>query len=312
MSINNLEISIYYGTIRTMVENASKPKRETIAQALFRTSWILLLAVLILVGAFFLRSSLLKKHKNASTLHHYNPSTLLDISTVAADNISSFAGNGYEIGASAAVDKEYFSDALFVGDSITSGFTIYDMFEGFNCIYKVGVNTHSAMTDEFHTTSSGQAMTMVEAVKYYSPRKLYIMLGTNGINWASTEWLLSGYKELVSVLMRENPNCSIILQSIPPVSEEKAASNSGFSKENFDKYNNGIRQLAIEQGCFFLDINSAFATSSGYLDPAYAAGDGLHFGYAGYQRWYDYLMTHTLQGDSIYIISPEGFLSIRK
>ena len=281
---------------------------ETVGEALKRTLWLLILPIAFVIASVYISLSAVPYHGSRSTLHDYNKKADLGLVTIASTRASDNAGKGYEIPESVAVDESYFSDALFVGDSITSGLTIYDMFENFNCVYKVGVNTHNAMTEEFTTTGSGESMTMVEAVKYYSPRKLYIMLGTNGINWATTDWLLDGYRDLVKVIMSENPDCLVILQSIPPVSESKSIENPSFSKENFHLYNDGIRQLAIELGCYFLDINAAFSTPDGYLDPSYAAPDGVHFGYAGYQRWHDYLMTHTVQGGSVYRFNPEGYV----
>ena len=283
-------------------------RKEKTGEAILHMAWLLLLAIVFMIASIVISSRASKYHLSRSTLHDYDKNADLGLVTISSTRATSNAGNGYEIPQSVAVDRNYFSDALFVGDSITSGMNIYDMFEGFNAIYKVGVNTHNAMTDEFTTTGSGESMTMVEAVRYYSPRKLYIMLGTNGINWATTDWLIDGYRELVKTIMSENPDCAVILQSIPPVSYEKTVENPSFSKENFDLYNNGIRQLAIELGCYFLDINSAFSTPDGYLDPAYAAPDGVHFGVAGYQRWYDYLLTHTIQGESVYKIDTDGYV----
>lgn len=290
------------------MEETSKRKRETVGEAVGKSLWLLIIPVAFFVASVIVSTRAVSYHLERSTLHDYDKKADLGLVTVASTRASENAGNGYEIPESVAVDDGYFSDALFFGDSITSGLTIYDMFENFNVVYKVGVNTHNAMTEEFTTTGTGEPMNMIEAVKYYSPRKLYIMLGTNGINWATTDWLLDGYRELVKAIMTENPDCMVILQSIPPVSESKSIENPSFSKENFHLYNDGIRQLAIELGCYFLDINAAFSTPDGYLDPSYAAPDGVHFGYAGYQRWHDYLITHTVQGGSVYRISDEGYV----
>ena len=136
------------------------------------------------------------------------------------------------------------------------------------------------------------------------------MLGTNGINWASADELLSGYRDLISLLKTENPDCLIIVQSIPPVSKWVSVQRPSFTKDSFDTYNAGLKDLSIEMGVYFLDINAAFTTEDGYLSSDYAAPDGIHFGYEGYQRWYDYLMSHTVHGSSVYHFDENGFLGI--
>ncbi len=100
----------------------------------------------------------------------------------------------------------------------------------------------------------------------------------------------------------------IIVQSIPPVSKWVAQQKPSFSKDNFDLYNAGLREMCIDMGIYFLDINAAFTTEDGYLSSDYAAPDGVHFGYGGYQKWYDYLMCHTVHGSSVYCINNDGYI----
>jgi len=299
---------LQFSSMKTNSNKTDHSSTERAGKAIVRSLPVLLLALLLFTGSLLLHFYLPQMRPYSKALVSANPNADLGLLTVASQHASGAAGTGIEIAQTAAVDKSYFSDALFVGDSITSGLQIYDMFAGFNAIYRVGVNTHNASTDLFYETGDGQQLTLVEAVRHFAPRKLYIMLGTNGINWATTEWLLDGYRQLVATLVAENPDCIIVLQSIPPVTEKKSRDNRGFLKENFDAYNAGVRQIAIDLGVYFLDINSAFSTPDGYLSLDYAAPDGIHFGYDGYQRWYDYLMTHTVQGESVFCIGPDGYL----
>lgn len=282
-------------------------RRESFMEGFRRSAWLLLLPVLFCTGVLVL--SLLT---NAGILSRRGFITVDPDASVMPGNYSEeteeAVGGGIEISLTEPVTEEYFKDALFMGDSITSGLTIYDMFEGFNAIYKVGVSPMTATSISFTTTATGNDLTMSEAVKYYNPRKLYIMLGTNGINWASADKLLEGYRKLVKILKDENPDCMIIVQSIPPVAKWVADKDRSFSKENFDEYNAGLRQMCIDMGIYFLDINAAFTTEDGYLSSDYSAPDGIHFGYVGYQKWYDYLMCHTVHGSSAYCIGEDGFL----
>ena len=104
----------------------------------------------------------------------------------------------------------------------------------------------------------------------------------------------------------------IIVQSIPPITYDHDMATDSVSKEKIDEYNADLKEIAIRLGIYFLDINAAFATSDGYLSSDYAAPDGVHFSYTGYQKWYDYLITHTVQGSSIYSLNDFGYLSINE
>jgi len=282
-------------------------RRENFTDGFRKSWWIMILPAVFFISAVAVSMIGTGSGRGEKSFLKTDADAVIHLSEPVSQQSSS--GGGIEIALSEPVEEEYFNDALFVGDSITSGFTIYDMFEGFNAIYKVGVNPMSATKISFTTTSSGKELSMSEAVKYYNPRKLYIMLGTNGINWASSDELLSGYRELIKLLKSENPDCMIIVQSIPPVAKWVAQQKPSFSKENFDIYNAGLREMCIEMGIYFLDINAAFTTEDGYLSSDYSAPDGVHFGYGGYQKWYDYLMCHTVQGSSVYCIdSQNGYL----
>lgn len=202
---------------------------------------------------------------------------------------------------------EYFSDALFIGDSLTDGIRIYLSSYGIQAVSTKGVNTHSALTDAFHQVGDHK-LTMIDAIEYYKPRKVYMMLGTNGLGFASVDWNLEGYEVLVDEILRRVPGCYVIVQSIPPTTESMAISRPSYSRENIMRYNEGLRDIAMRKGVYFLDVNSALSNPAGYLDPSIAAGDGYHMQPAGYQIWYDYIITHAVLGESAYNINPDGLL----
>lgn len=282
-------------------------RRESFSEGFGRSWWLMVLPAVFFFVSVLLFLTGMKGTSPAKPFIATDSDAELT-NPAGSDLVSSPAGGGIEIALSEPVSRDYFNDALFMGDSITSGLTIYDMFEGFNAIYKVGVNPMSASYSDFTTTSTGRELTMSEAVRYYNPRKLYIMLGTNGINWATTDELLEGYRDFVQTLKSENPDCMIIVQSIPPVSLWLAEEDPSFTKENIDTFNSGLRQMCIDMGIYYLDINAAFTTEDGYLSQDYSAPDGIHFGYDGYQKWYDYLMCHTVHGSSVFSIGDNGFL----
>ncbi len=207
------------------------------------------------------------------------------------------------------VDPSYFLDTIFAGDSLTEGFGYYDFLQDYKTIFARGISPHSAMTHAFYYAPNGEVMTMYDAILYFKPRKLYIMLGTNGINVSTAEELMNGYSTFIYSLKANAPDMHIVLQSLPPVTLETSLSNPVYySLENIDKYNQMIKELALSSGCYFLDTNSIYRDSTGFLPEHIAAYDGIHFNPEGYQMWYDFLLSHTIQGDSPFSIGPDGKL----
>ena len=211
---------------------------------------------------------------------------------------------------SEAVSEDYFADAVFCGDSLTDGFQLYGFLRDFTAITKVGVNTYSAQNDAFYELPTGEVVTMVDAITYYHPRKIYLMIGTNGINWETPQWLIENYDTLTDMIRAKNPDAYIILESIPATTRAKSESNSFLALSNILEYNNLIREMCIAKGYYFVDVYSCLCTEDGYLPSSIAAADGTHFATTGYATWYNYLRTHTIKGNSSYAIGPDGRLTI--
>ncbi len=233
------------------------------------------------------------------------PSYITD--TIVEEEVSEIEGT--ILTETTPVDPSYFSDTIFVGDSLTEGYGLHDFLQGYKTIWARGIDPSSAMTSPFYYAPNGEVMTMYEAILYFKPRKLYVMLGTNGINVTMADDLIQGYSTFVYSLKANAPDMHIILQSLPPVTLETSLSNPVYySLENLDRYNLLIKELALESGCYFLDTNSIFRDSTGFLPESIAAFDGIHFTQEAYMMWHNFLLSHTIQGDSPFSIGPDGKL----
>lgn len=204
------------------------------------------------------------------------------------------------------VGDEYFADALFAGDSLTDGFRIYDVGQHFHVISKVGLSPGPAVTEKVYKAADGEMLTISEAIKYLGARKVYILLGTNGLGWASPEKLVSDFSKLIDQFMVENPDTYIIIESIPPVTSKMAASRPSYVREQVEYYNSLLKDLAVEKGIYFLDVYSVFLGEDGYLLSSVAAGDGYHITPSGYKMWFEYITTHTIRGNSAFTMDNQG------
>ena len=189
-----------------------------------------------------------------------------------------------------AVNNDFFKDAMFVGDSITTGIDLYGIVKNAPVIAYTGINTSTILTRQVIRTSSGK-VTFLNAMKRYNPKHIYIMLGINGINFQSKTKFISGYREFVTKVKAQHPNAIIYLQSILPVTAKKNSGN--FANSNINSYNAAIAALATELNVYYLNVAESFKDANGNM-PSKASSDGIHFGTGYYKRWIEYLKRHTI------------------
>lgn len=189
-----------------------------------------------------------------------------------------------------AVDNSFFADAMFVGDSITTGIDLYGIVKNAPVIAYTGINTSTILTRQVIRTSSGK-VTFLNAMKNYNPKHIYIMLGINGINFQSKTKFINGYRTFVTSVKAQHPNAVIYLQSILPVTAKKSSGN--FANSNINAYNAAIAALATELNVYYLNVAESFKDANGNM-PSNASSDGIHFGTGYYRRWIEYLKRHTV------------------
>lgn len=172
--------------------------------------------------------------------------------------------------------KEHFSNSLFIGDSITVGFSAYGYIGENNVAAKVGLNPSSALTKEIEMPD-GSVKTVSARAAELQPKNVYIMLGSNGIQWLSNESMLGSVSELSAEIKSADPDCSVYLLSIPPVTEVYNNENEGDIMSRIKDYNAELKNIAAQNGCGYIDITTPLQDSTGYFAPDLAEKDGIHF-----------------------------------
>ena len=213
------------------------------------------------------------------------------------------AGTGFSqpVPKSDWVGRDYFSDAVFIGDSITTGITVYDFMENTTVYAEKGINPKT-IYEKPVVKQDGENCTIMDAVKNKAGvKKMYVLLGSNGIEWMDTASFSSSYAKLIDDLKSYHPDAMIYVQSIFPITahreEQNAAEGKDFNKVKIDAFNQSLQQLAEEKQVYYLAVNTALEGEDGYL-PADSSPDGVHLTASYYQKWFDYLRTHTAQQSS--------------
>ena len=214
-----------------------------------------------------------------------------DVSALTSERILNSAALVPNAGFS--VSDEYFDDAAFVGDSITEGIKLYEIMSNATVIAARGINLDNVFTDDQIRTAQGNT-TVMGALEQANPKKIYIMFGANGVGWFTEEHFTKVYTEFVQKVKEQHPDSQIFLQSILPVTQEFDDSREDISNEKINRYNELVVEIAEKEEVYYLDVASAIKDEKGCL-PQDSNGDGMHFGGKYYNKWFDYLKTHTIK-----------------
>ena len=113
------------------------------------------------------------------------------------------------------------------------------------------------------------------------------MLGINelGYDYSSIIWK---YQSVVDTIKARQPNAVIVLEANLHVTAEKSSSSSTYTNEKINQLNSGIRAIAENSDCCYIDVNSIFDDENGALKTSYSA-DGSHVLGKYYSVWTDWL-----------------------
>ena len=194
------------------------------------------------------------------------------------------------------VDLSYFADAAFLGDSLTVGFSDYQINLGgaLICGY-TGVGPDVIVNrSAVKSPTRGQEVAL-DVLAAAQPKKLYILLGTNTLTTlGAADRFLAYYGQMLDELRQTlGEDCIIYVQSIPPVRPAAAEKKPGLASDVLRSVNEQLAQLAASKGCVYLDLWETLADGEGNLKEMIAAPDGVHLSAGnGYGAWVTYLRNH--------------------
>lgn len=165
-----------------------------------------------------------------------------------------------------------FADSVFVGDSVTEGFSFNEVLSSENVLAGAGATVGFSMED-------------IGAVIERSPKRVYILLGQCDLLMPVKDPLqlfCADYMTYVKTIQEKLPDCEIYMQSITDVSASALEEEPRY--EQISVYNKAIQALAKELSVSYIDLN-AFASEHSNL----YAEDGIHFQKEFYPLWLNYL-----------------------
>ena len=205
----------------------------------------------------------------------------------------------YALPENGRVDLSYFDDALFVGDSISTGWDVFrtaaGLLPGAQVVAEKGasppVNGGLWARNQKASDLYDPLATIVAA----APKKIYIMLGTNMLVSQSEtveDKLVADYGTFIDDLKTALPGVQIYVQSVLLPTAEGTASKPGLAPDRINRVNDRLAALAFQKDCYYLDVEE-YLCQRGVLNWDIDAGDGVHINTDGYRGWLEYLVTHT-------------------
>lgn len=179
-------------------------------------------------------------------------------------------------------EDAFFKDDLFIGDSIATGLVNYGYLTSDQVYAQIGLNPESARTKEYG------GYTAVTRAKELSPKRIYIMLGSNGLAYMGNTYMAEQMKLLVDELKENCPESYIYVISIPPVTKVHDSEGQE-TMVMVNGYNRLLKDMCDENAVVYLDLCSQLQDSTGYFSDKYAEADGLHFLGTAYKKMLSFL-----------------------
>lgn len=193
------------------------------------------------------------------------------------------------------VEDDYFSDAVFIGDSRTVGMYEYGELEEISTFYaSTGLTIYKIFDSAIvEVPGQRQKITIEEALGQNQFKKIYLMIGINEMGTGTVETFVAKYQEVVEHLLELQPEAIIYIQGILKVTTERSNQGDYITNEGIVARNEALSQLADNVRVFYLDANPTICDNTGGLEPSYTF-DGVHLKAKYVEIWKDFLKTHAI------------------
>ena len=190
------------------------------------------------------------------------------------------------------VGKEYFDDALFIGDSRTVGISEYGDLNNATFFANTGMSVYNVFEKNVSVPQVGK-LKLEQLLTYKKFGKIYIMLGINELGY-NQEKTLKKYKDLLKFVQEKQSNAIIYIEANLHVAAERSNKDKTINNININKINNEISKLADNEKIFFIDVNEKFDDENGNLSSNYTQ-DNVHIYAKYYKEWSDWLSQNAVE-----------------
>lgn len=188
--------------------------------------------------------------------------------------------------------NDFFSKAVFIGNSTSEGLTTYFNSKGKNYLggplvaAKVSYtfNSDKAKLNGYMLKYKGTQLQAKALVKKSGSKYALIMMGTNDLVGTSASSVAKKYKSYIEGIQKENPGVVIYIQSTTPRRGTKNVKN--LSNDKIVELNKLMKSYAdSKSGVYFIDISTPLKDTDGNMKKAYCSDGYVHLNMKGYKVW---------------------------
>ncbi len=191
-------------------------------------------------------------------------------------------------------NDDFFTDAVFFGDSLTVGLEKYSSAKreddsGFwsnaQFLAQNGyMVSYVANEDGFskHPEYDGKRRQPQKSLDAMGAKKVFITLGIND-SAGEVSLLLSNYKSMLGVIQDRLPDAQLYMLAVFPMTPTRE--NSARNNQKIDQINEGLLRLAMSKEIPFIDVTPRLKDQGGALLRDYSSDDYVHLSNEGYDVW---------------------------
>lgn len=201
---------------------------------------------------------------------------------------------------------EYFSDSMFVGDSVLLGFKNYarkfdppalDNTFFYGAVGYSASNSCSAVTEKsIHPTYGGQQMQPYYVAKYREIGKVFLVYGHNDLAGFPIDKIIPQFDKLISRFKRECPDIEIYIVSTMYV--WKGTDNYELNNENVELLNQAFKEYCENDengyGAKYIELASYLGNPEEGIDAIFSLDKYCHINEPAYEIWVRLLCDYAL------------------
>lgn len=173
-------------------------------------------------------------------------------------------------------DKNWKSQIVMLGDSLTEGFNLEKAFPGRPFVNRGIVSDHIKWLDE-----KGLLYRITPDVLAPNPSHIFILIGVNelGDSTDNIDEYIQNYSDLLKELRIKYPKTRLAVESLLPARGKYAKLNPAINEFNLK-----LKALAQNQNIMYIELNSLMKDANGDLKEEFTR-DGLHLKEDAYKIW---------------------------
>ncbi|MBQ6264371.1 MAG: hypothetical protein IJK60_02875 [Clostridia bacterium] len=226
----------------------------------------------------------------------------------ASDSLSSFlqSDDNSELKIPEAEGNAFFTDSVFIGDSVTLSLKNYvtkQRNNNFECLSNAEFLCNGSMSyynstlepgqkDAIHPKYQGETVLVEDGVKKIGAKRAFIMLGMNDFCLFPFDEDIENAETLINRIIENNPEIEIYVQSVTPIIASKE--HGKFTNENVDEFNACLIKMCKENGWNYIDINQNLKDENNCLNDDYCSdpeSQGIHLKQEACEIWVNYLIS---------------------